>query len=71
MRNVSKATKALRDVSTSAESGDEVELLASRPETECKNLKAARCHDAGTSDLREAKRLFGEARRVRSGYKTV
>ena len=64
IRIVATSTSALKNASTCAESSEEIELLTSRLETACDALTNASCKDAGRSDLREAKRLIREARRV-------
>jgi hypothetical protein len=63
-KDVAAAIARFKEVIASAESSEEVELLAARLKKACEVLSRASCKDAGGSDLREAARLILEGKRL-------
>jgi hypothetical protein len=70
-RSVAAAIIRLKDALASADTPDEVVLLATRLRKACVTLSQAECHDAGGSDRREAARLIEEGKRLVFAVKIV
>jgi hypothetical protein len=70
-RSVAVAITRLKDAIVSAESPDEVEILATRLRKVCEALSGAVCKDAGLSDRKEAARLILEGKRLVFAVKIV
>jgi hypothetical protein len=63
-REIALAMRKVKEAIASAESPEEVQVLASRLEKACDVLLKASCKDTSTPDIREAKRLVSEGRRL-------
>jgi hypothetical protein len=63
-REIALAMRKVKEAIVSAESPEEVQILASRLEKACDVLSRASCKDTSTPDIREAKRLVSEGRRL-------
>jgi hypothetical protein len=63
-RDLTAAIARLRDAIVTAESADELELLASRLSKACDTVSKAKCADAGRHEVIEAMNLVEKGRRL-------
>jgi hypothetical protein len=63
-RDITTAIRNVKEAIASAESPEELQVLALRLDKACDVLSSASCNDTSTPDIREAKRLVSEGRRL-------